>query len=87
MKPPREVMSKEPVFTQIPKPRVIHDTKDLRQFLLTTMIAAAKGELNAAQTGAICNVAQQIYNTLNIELKMSIATRQLGEQIEPVKLQ
>ena len=64
----------------------INDTRSLRKFLVGKMNDVANGELDAQKTTGIANLAQQIYNTLNIELKTATAMQKLGEQkIEPVK--
>jgi hypothetical protein len=48
---------------------MISSTKDLRDFLVEQMTLVAKGEQEAPNAKAICNYAQQIYNTVNMELK------------------
>lgn len=64
----------------------ITDTRSLRRFLVSKMNAVADGELDAVQTTSIANMAQQIYNTLNIELKTAVALQKLeGQEIKPVK--
>lgn len=64
----------------------ITDTRSLRKFLVDKMNAVSKGELDATQTTGIANLAQQIYNTLNIELKTATALQKLdGKKVEPVK--
>jgi hypothetical protein len=64
----------------------ITDTRSLRHFLVSKMNAVAEGTLDAAQTTGIANMAQQIYNTLNIELKTAVALQKLeGQEIKPVK--
>lgn len=65
----------------------INNTKDLRSFLIEQMKAVAKGEIDTQATKGICNLAQQVYNTLNIELKAAAATAKLGDErpIKPVE--
>lgn len=64
----------------------ITDTRSLRMFLVGKMNAVAKGELDAAQTTGIANMAQQIYNTLNIELKTAVAMQKMeNKKVEPVQ--
>lgn len=64
----------------------IHDTRSLRMFLVGKMNDVAEGTLDAAQTTGIANMAQQIYNTLNIELKTAVALSKLeGKEVKPVK--
>src|SRR6267378_2800250 len=42
----------------------VHNTRDLRIFLLDTMVGVVNETLTPGQAQAVCNVAQQIYNTL-----------------------
>lgn len=60
---------------------VISDTRDLRNFLIREMVALSKGEIDAVRARHITNFAQQIYNTLNVELK---AARLLPKPVDPV---
>ena len=61
-------------------------TSELRQFLREQMSRAAAGEIDAAHTKGVANLAQQIYNTFNIEVKMAKARATLGEDaIKPVQ--
>lgn len=60
-------------------------TADLRKFLLESMVKTANGDISAPTAKAVCNYAQQIYNTLNIEMKFAQARAKLGDvQVEPV---
>ncbi len=54
-------------------------TKELRSFLLKQMVNVAEGFQGADEAKAICNFAQQIYNTLNMELRHALAMTRLGE--------
>ena len=64
----------------------ITDTKSLRDFLVDQMSRAASGNLEPDRGKAVANFAQQIYNTLNIELRMAIARSKLGDaKVESVK--
>jgi metal-dependent amidase/aminoacylase/carboxypeptidase family protein len=66
--------------------RAINSTKDMRSFLIQQMQAVADGTQEAASAKAICNYAQQIYNTMNMEMRFAIARNRLGDQkVEPVK--
>lgn len=68
-----------------PVSKPITSTKDLRDFLLAEMTSTAKGERNAIVSKAVCNYAQQIYNTLNMEIKYAYARAKLGTTpVEPV---
>ena len=45
----------------------------------------AEGRVNAEKAKSICNISQQVYNTLNVEIKMAIAKSKIkDESIEPV---
>lgn len=64
----------------------IQSTKDLRNFLTTKLNEVAEGKVDAKTTTAIANLAQQIYNTLNIEIKIATAKANLDvKNIDPVK--
>lgn len=56
-----------------PEPKQINNTKDLRGFLLEQLQSAANGKLNTERAKSVCNISQQIYNTLNVEIKMAVA--------------
>lgn len=62
-------------------------TAELRMFLLEQMVAISEGQQDPAQAKAICNYAQQIYNTVALEVKYSAAKLKAGENgIESVPL-
>ena len=66
--------------------RVITDTKTLREFLVQQMSLAANGRVDAERGKTVANFAQQVYNTLNIEVRMAIAMAKLGDtKVEPVR--
>lgn len=44
-------------------------TKELRDFLIAQMQSVAEGTQEPTEAKAICNYAQQIYNTLNMEMR------------------
>jgi hypothetical protein len=54
-------------------------TKDLRLFLMDQMNGVAAGTVDPAQAKGITNIAQQIYNSLLIEVKMAKARSELGD--------
>lgn len=54
-------------------------TKELRAFLLEQMVSVADGSQEPAQSKAICNYAQQVYNTVSLEIKHSQAKAKIGE--------
>jgi len=61
------------------------NTKDLRARLLSNMDDVANGEMTVDVAKGVCNLAQQVYNTLNIELKRAKLSEQIGEDnIKPV---
>lgn len=64
----------------------ITSTRDLRAFLVEQMQGVSDGKVNYDKAKAVCNIAQQVYNTLNVEVKMAIARSKLpeGQEIEPV---
>jgi len=57
-------------------------TKDLRHFLLNQMQGIADGEIEINSAKGICNTAQQVYNTLNIELKVASARAKYGDDLK-----
>ena len=67
------------------KPK-LSDTKELRRFLLDRMHDAASGKIDAPRAKSIANFAQQIYNTLNVEIRMAtLLSKSIGAKITPVK--
>lgn len=61
------------------------NTRELRERLLSHMVDVAEGEMTTEVAKGICNLSQQVYNTLNIELKMAVAKDKIGnETITPV---
>lgn len=55
------------------------NTADLRRFLLEQMVKVASGEQDDKQAKAVCNYAQQVYNTVNLEMKFATAKRKAGD--------
>lgn len=64
----------------------ITDTKDLRMFLVEQMEGVATGKVNTERAKSVCNLSQQIYNSLNLEVKMAVARSKLkdGQDVKPV---
>jgi hypothetical protein len=63
----------------------MQNTRDLRAFLTEQMIGIANGSIEPDKAKAISNISQQIYNTLNIEIKLALAKEKLGDrEIEPI---
>ena len=56
------------------------DTKELRAFLVQKMGEVVEGSVTGEQAKSISNIAQQIYNTLNIEVKIAVAKQKIGEE-------
>jgi hypothetical protein len=52
-------------------------TKEMRKFLLEQMSAVANGDQDIATAKGVCNYAQQVYNTMNIEIKHAQAQSKL----------
>ena len=71
-------------MTQVKAP--IQNTRDLRRFLVDQMEGVASGKVNTERAKGICNISQQIYNSLNLEVKMAIARSKLkeGDDVQPV---
>jgi hypothetical protein len=61
------------------------NSQELRSFLVEQMQCVADGSTSGEKAKAICNIAQQIYNTLNIEVKTALAkTKMEGIDVKPV---
>lgn len=61
------------------------NTRDLRAFLVEQMQGVATGKVNSEKAKSISNLSQQIYNTLNIEVKLAIAKAKLnGQEVDAV---
>lgn len=64
------------------------NTRELRTFLLEQMVSVADGNQDASQAKAICNYAQQVYNTVSLEARYSQAKAKAGEAgIHPVSFE
>lgn len=61
------------------KMKAPQSTTELRKFLLEQMVDVASGEQDPAQAKAMCNYAQQVYNTVNLELKYAQTKAKVGE--------
>jgi hypothetical protein len=61
------------------------NTRELRSFLVEQMQGVASGKVNSEKAKSIANLSQQIYNTLNLEVKMATAKAKLnGATIDAV---
>ncbi|MCP5014875.1 MAG: hypothetical protein GY938_06265 [Ketobacter sp.] len=54
--------------------------------MLTQMQGVADGEVETDTAKGVCNIAQQVYNTMNIELKVATARAKYGEDLQVVAL-
>lgn len=64
----------------------IKNSSDMRQFLIEQMTSTAEGKIEAGQAKAICNFAQQIYNTSQLEMKFAaLKAKNGGKELEPVE--
>lgn len=62
------------------------NTRELRAFLVEQMQGVAAGRVNSEKAKAISNLSQQIYNTINIEVKLAISKSKLnGQSIDAVE--
>jgi len=72
-----------------PQPQVIKiptNTQELREFLVTQMIAAAKGDLDSGRARSVVAFAQQIYNSLTLELRAAgMTARGQDNKIQAIK--
>ncbi len=57
--------------------RDIKSTRDMRGFLLEQMQGVAEGTTDLGTAKGVANIAQQVYNTINIELKVAQAKEKL----------
>ena len=64
----------------------LESTKDVRHMLLNSMSAVAHGEMKPVEAKAVCNLAQQVYNTINIEIKFAKAKSELPEGAQIVAI-
>jgi hypothetical protein len=58
------------------------NTKEMRDFLVAQMHGVANGLVQVDRAKATANLAQQVCNTFNIEIKMAEAKKRLGENIK-----
>lgn len=64
----------------------ISNTAELRSFLLSQMQAVSDGTVDGNKAKAICNLSQQIYNTLAIEVRVAATKASSGkERLDAVK--
>jgi hypothetical protein len=64
----------------------MNNTRELRAFLVEQMQGVASGKVNSEKAKAISNLSQQIYNTINIEVKLAISKSKLnGQTVDAVE--
>lgn len=64
----------------------MNSTKEMRDFLVEQMKKVASGDLDMARGKAVANLAQQVYNTMAIELKVAKWKQESGNApVEPVE--
>ena len=64
----------------------MNNTRELRAFLVEQMQGVATGKVNSEKAKSISNLSQQIYNTINIEVKMALTKAKLnGQSLDAVE--
>lgn len=64
----------------------MNNTRELRAFLIEQMQGVAKGQVDSPTAKSISNISQQIYNTINIEVKMALMKSKLdGQSLDAVE--
>lgn len=64
----------------------MNNTRELRAFLVEQMQGVATGKVNSEKAKSISNLSQQIYNTINIEVKMALSKAKLdGQSLDAVE--
>ena len=58
----------------------MNNTRELRAFLVEQMQGVASGKVNSEKAKSISNLSQQIYNTINIEVKIALSKAKLNGQ-------
>jgi hypothetical protein len=75
--------AKKHVESPPPVPSVLNTTQDMRRFLINQMTGVAEGTVNIAVAKGVSNLSQQIYNTMNMEIKHALAMQKLGDKPIP----
>lgn len=60
-------------------------TGDMRTFLVAQMHGVANGKIQVDRAKATANLAQQVCNTFNIEIKMAEANNKKGVNVKALK--
>ena len=65
----------------------ISNTGEMHRYLLEQMGKVASGEVSTDTSKAMCNLAQQVYNTVAVEVRMMSAVAKLGEdaKVKPIE--
>lgn len=64
----------------VPRPKIeIKNTRDLRAYLVSQMEGVANGVVPPERSKAVANLAQQVYNTLAIEIRFAVTRDKLKE--------
>lgn len=64
----------------------MNNTRELRAFLVEQMQGVASGKVTSEKAKSISNLSQQIYNTINIEVKMALSKAKLnGQSLDAVE--
>ena len=58
----------------------MNNTRELRAFLVEQIQGVASGKVNSEKAKSISNLSQQIYNTINIEVKIALSKAKLNGQ-------
>jgi hypothetical protein len=64
----------------VPRPKIeIKNTRDLRSYLVSQMEGVANGVVPPERSKAVANLAQQVYNTLAIEIRFAVTRDKLKD--------
>ena len=70
----------------VPKAQIeIKNTRDLRAYLVSQMEGVANGVVPPERSKAVANLAQQVYNTLAIEIRFAVTRDKLKDSAVDVK--
>ena len=57
----------------------MRSTGGMRTFLIEQMDRVSTGDIELDRAKGVANLAQQVYNTINLEIKVAKARAELGE--------
>jgi len=65
------------------------DSQELRAFLVDQMQKVSEGKVGTERAKGVANLAQQVYNTINLEVKMALVRSKMkeGQEIKPVSFE